>query len=233
MASVPKIAIRYKIPLILWGENPGLQLGDMKSLGRNGYDGNNLRNLNTLAGGSFQWLFEAGFTKENLISYSYATPSEFAESNIQIIYLGWFWKDWSGLNNGMYSLMNGLQIRDDDVKNAHARGDEEAEEGETKRHPKGRGRSLGRDEMLSVVDPRRQRGDAVVAIVEYALPWPLHHDATRGHREEQRPDEAQVCLNMHERLAADCHLPDVEETHSERVEVEHRREEPWHPSKGF
>ena len=117
MASVPKIAIRYKIPLILWGENPGLQLGDMKSLGKNGYDGNNLRNLNTLAGGNFDWLIESGFTKENLISYSYPTPSEFSESNIQIIYLGWFWKDWSGINNGMYSLMNGLQIRDDNVKN--------------------------------------------------------------------------------------------------------------------
>ena len=39
------ISYLNKIPLILWGENPGLQLGDMKSLGKNGYDGNNLRNL--------------------------------------------------------------------------------------------------------------------------------------------------------------------------------------------
>jgi hypothetical protein len=28
---VPQLAIRYQIQLILWGENPGLQLGDLKS----------------------------------------------------------------------------------------------------------------------------------------------------------------------------------------------------------
>ena len=32
--SVPQLAIRYKIPLIFWGENPGLQLGDMKPSAR-------------------------------------------------------------------------------------------------------------------------------------------------------------------------------------------------------
>jgi len=30
-SSVPQLAIRYDIPLILWGENPGLQLGDLKN----------------------------------------------------------------------------------------------------------------------------------------------------------------------------------------------------------
>ena len=35
-SSVPQIAIKYKIPLILWGENPGLQLGDMKNIRVNG-----------------------------------------------------------------------------------------------------------------------------------------------------------------------------------------------------
>ena len=117
MASVPKIAIRYKIPLILWGENPGLQLGDMKTLGKHGYDGNNLRNLNTLAGGDVDWLIKSGLTNDNLISFLYPSPSEFDESNIQIVYLGWFWRDWSGMNNAMYSLVNGLQVRDDNVKN--------------------------------------------------------------------------------------------------------------------
>ena len=117
MSSVPKIAIKYKIPLILWGENPGLQLGDMKTLGRSGYDGNNLRNLNTLAGGNFDWLVKAGLTKDNLISFLYPSSSEFEESNIQIVYLGWFWKDWSGMNNAMYSLTSGLQVRDDIVNN--------------------------------------------------------------------------------------------------------------------
>ena len=52
-SAVPRLAIMYKIPLVLWGENPGLQVGDLQTLGRNGYDGNNLRNMNTLGGGDF------------------------------------------------------------------------------------------------------------------------------------------------------------------------------------
>ena len=35
-SGVPKLAIDLKIPLILWGENPGLQRGDMETLGKQG-----------------------------------------------------------------------------------------------------------------------------------------------------------------------------------------------------
>lgn len=56
-SSVPQLAIQYDIPLVLWGENPGLQLGDMKTLGKTGYDGNNLKNMNTLGGGGIEkWM---------------------------------------------------------------------------------------------------------------------------------------------------------------------------------
>jgi hypothetical protein len=115
IGSAPQIAIRYKIPLILWGENPGLQLGDMKTVGRTGYDGNNLRFMNTVSGGNLQWLLDAGFTSKELISFRYPTTEEFDAINIQIIYLGWFWRDWSLINNGMYSVANGLEIRSESV----------------------------------------------------------------------------------------------------------------------
>ncbi|MBN1548076.1 MAG: N-acetyl sugar amidotransferase [Syntrophaceae bacterium] len=116
IGSAPQAAIRYGIPLILWGENPGLQLGDMKTVGRTGYDGNNLRYMNTVSGGNLQWLLDAGFTPQNLISFRYPTVSEFNAANIQIVYLGWFWSDWSLIDNGMYSTANGLQIREESVK---------------------------------------------------------------------------------------------------------------------
>ena len=73
-SSVPQIAIRYNIPLIFWGENPGLQLGDLKTLGRTGYDGNNLRYMNTLSGGSLDWMSEAGFSRAELFPYKYPSP---------------------------------------------------------------------------------------------------------------------------------------------------------------
>jgi len=117
IGSAPKIAIKYDIPLILWGENPGLQLGDMKTMGRNGYDGNNLRYMNTVSGGNLDWLFNKGFSHENLISFQYPPVSQFEEKDIQIVYLGWFWKDWSIINNGLYSITNGLQVREDIAKN--------------------------------------------------------------------------------------------------------------------
>lgn len=114
-SSVPQLAIRYKIPLIMWGENPGLQLGDLKTLGRNGYDGNNLRYMNTLSGGALDWMLEANVERKNLISYDYPTPGKFDEHGLQIVYLGWFLGDWSLVNNAMYAIGDGLQIRTDTV----------------------------------------------------------------------------------------------------------------------
>lgn len=116
-SSVPQLAIRYGIPLILWGENPGLQLGDLKTLGRTGYDGNNLRYMNTLSGGAMDWMLETGLPLRELIPYQYPTPEEFDQHDLQIVYLGWFLGDWSLANNGMYSASNGLQIREDTVAN--------------------------------------------------------------------------------------------------------------------
>ena len=116
-AAVPRIAIDYKIPLILWGENPALQLGDLKTLGKTGYDGNNLRNLNTLAGGDFNWMLSEGFVEKDLIPYNFPSFDAFKQNNIQVVYLGWFLGDWSLLNNGSISALSGFKPREDDVVN--------------------------------------------------------------------------------------------------------------------
>ena len=116
-AAVPQMAIDYKIPLILWGENPGLQLGDLNTLGKTGYDGNNLRDMNTLAGGALDWMLEGGFDLQDLIPYQYPSPEDFRKHNIQIVYLGWFLGDWSLINNAMLSSLSGLKIREDAVAN--------------------------------------------------------------------------------------------------------------------
>lgn len=115
-SSVPQIAINYKIPLILWGENPGLQLGDLKTLGKTGYDGNNLRNMNTLSGGGLDWLLDTGVDNSLLNPYKYPTVEEFDTHKLQIVYLGWFLGDWSLVNNAMYSCATGLEIRTDTVE---------------------------------------------------------------------------------------------------------------------
>lgn len=116
-SSVPQLAIRYEIPLILWGENPGLQLGDLKTLGKTGYDGNNLRYMNTLSGGAADWMVESGASNGELLAYRYPAPEEFEKHDLQIIYLGWFLGDWSLINNGLYSAAVGLKVRTDTVEN--------------------------------------------------------------------------------------------------------------------
>jgi N-acetyl sugar amidotransferase len=114
-SAVPQVALRHGIDLVLWGENPALQLGDMKALGRTGYDGNNLRHMNTLSSGR-QWMLDAGHDPRMLLPYAYPTPEAFETAGLQIIYLGWFLGDWSLVNNAMHSVGDGLEIRVDGVE---------------------------------------------------------------------------------------------------------------------
>lgn len=116
-SSVPQIAIKYGIKLIFWGENPALQLGDLNTAGKTGYDGNNLRQMNTIKGGNTEWMIKDGFKKSDIFPYRYPTGEEFDKAGIQIIYLGWFWKDWSLINNGAFSASYGLELREDSFKN--------------------------------------------------------------------------------------------------------------------
>jgi len=116
-SSVPQAAIRFNIPLIFWGENVGLQVGDMASNSKKEYDGNNLRKLNTLNSGDLSWIKSKKFKTLDLIPYKYPSEDEFKKNKIQIIYLGWFFKDWSMLNNAKTSIIEGLYIRDKKFKN--------------------------------------------------------------------------------------------------------------------
>ncbi len=110
-SSVPRLAIAYKIPLIWWGENSALQLGESSIMGKDGSDGNNLRKMNTLGGGDITWMITDEIKKQHLIQYTYPTEQEMIDANIRIVFLGYFWKDWSLFNNGTYSALRGLEIR--------------------------------------------------------------------------------------------------------------------------
>ena len=65
------------------GENPGLQLGDLKTLGKTGYDGNNLRNMNTLSGGAADWILESKITENELYPYQYPSRKEFNDNDLR------------------------------------------------------------------------------------------------------------------------------------------------------
>ena len=114
-ASVPQVAIRKNISTIFWGENPALQVGDMKALGRTGYDGNYVRKANTLSSGH-DWMLEKGFQINKILNYIYPSKKEFEKNKLNIIYLGWFLGNWSEIENAKFSLAQGLEMRKDFVE---------------------------------------------------------------------------------------------------------------------
>jgi len=116
-SGVPQIAIELGINLILWGENPALQLGALETLGASGWDGNQLRKMNTLSGMPKEWLSIPGFKENNFLPYQYPDEDIFEENEIQIVFLGWAMRSWGLLENGLAATLEGLTGRDDDVKN--------------------------------------------------------------------------------------------------------------------
>ena len=116
-SGVPQIAIENGIELILWGENPGLQLGALETLGREGWDGNSLRHMNTLNGMDKKWLLSQGVDQSRIGPYLYPSPSEFVSYNLQVVFLGWAMGNWGLLENGLSACLAGLQGRSDSPLN--------------------------------------------------------------------------------------------------------------------
>lgn len=110
-SSVPRLAIAYQIPLIWWGENAALQLGDLNVMGKSGSDGNNLRKMNTLGGGDYSWVLSEEIKQNQILQYCYPSIADMDNANLRITFLGYFWKDWSKLDNGNFSALRGLDIR--------------------------------------------------------------------------------------------------------------------------
>jgi len=110
-SGVPQIAIELGINLILWGENPALQLGATETMGESGWDGNQLRNMNTLVGMNKEWLTSDGNRLNHLKPYIYPTNEAFEFNDIQVVFLGWAMRTWGLLENGVSSSLVGLKSR--------------------------------------------------------------------------------------------------------------------------
>ena len=108
-SGVPRVAIEWGIRLIFWGENPALQVGDSAAGGVSPLDGNNLRNLNTLTDGGEKWMDVKDEYKTSC--YKYPSKNAFLKDDIQIIYLGAAWDDWSTFLNSTLGALSGLTLR--------------------------------------------------------------------------------------------------------------------------
>jgi hypothetical protein len=114
-AGVPRIAMAHDIKLIMWGENPALQVGESGSMGASIWDGNNLRNINTLAGGELGWMIDQVGSAEKILPYQFPDVALMKTNQINTLFLGPAWSNWSIAGNSVFAMPEGLHIRKDGV----------------------------------------------------------------------------------------------------------------------
>ncbi len=108
------VSISYKIPLMFYGENPALTIGERH--GR--LDGNaiGIQEGNTIKGGPQSLNFKEG-NAQDFHFYKYPTYDDIKHSGIRIVYLGYYIQGWYGYKNAQFSIKKGLTIRDDIPEN--------------------------------------------------------------------------------------------------------------------
>lgn len=110
-ATLPRLSIAYQIPLIFLGENAATQMGDL-TVGSTDWNGNSIRNANTIGGGNSLYLGD-GVNAQNLIPYKYPPNDETERIKMQVVYLGYFWPNFTKVDNAAFSISHGLEVRTD------------------------------------------------------------------------------------------------------------------------
>jgi len=88
-------------------------VGDMGTLGNSIWDGNNLVNSNTLAGGRLEWFEKVARGQNRLRFYEFPEKAELQKLKIHTVFLGPAWKDWSAEANSRVALAHGLKFREE------------------------------------------------------------------------------------------------------------------------
>jgi len=109
-STVPRIAIDLGINTIFWGENDAIQVGEKTVQGKDEFDGNKLRQMNTISAGGDEWIHEL-VGREKGEHYIYPDEFDFEKHKINVFFLGPAWDDWSNSNNATYGALHGLTLR--------------------------------------------------------------------------------------------------------------------------
>jgi N-acetyl sugar amidotransferase len=102
------VAIAYQVPLIFYGENPILTIGERH--GRVDGDASQLKQGNTIAGGPSQLLPDDA-TPQDAHFYYYPPDADMEAARLRLVYLGYYMPDWSGRNNAKFAITHGLKTR--------------------------------------------------------------------------------------------------------------------------
>jgi N-acetyl sugar amidotransferase len=101
-------AIAYKIPLIFYGENPVMTIGERH--GRVDGDASRLKLGNTISGGPTELLPEEISPFETHF-YFYPSDDDMEYAKLRLVYLGYYIPDWSGHENARFAIQRGLVTR--------------------------------------------------------------------------------------------------------------------------
>ena len=115
-----RFAINYKIPLILYGENPQIEYGGpSKSLDNYLLDRKWLEEFGGLIGLRVSDLIEGhGFLKNELNIYEYPSEQELKNYQIKSIFLGYFEK-WDSIRNYEVAKKNGFKEYSNNIEGCH------------------------------------------------------------------------------------------------------------------
>ena len=94
-----------------------MQVGETTVEGVDEFDGNNLRQMNTLTAGGTEWLEKEVKSSYLANHYFYPEEIEFEKSKMQIFFLGPAWDDWSNHDNSTYASLQGHTLRPGDEDN--------------------------------------------------------------------------------------------------------------------
>ncbi len=112
ISSVPRYALENDHQIIFWGENPGVLNDDRGVLLSDDWNGNNLRNLNTLQGGEAEWIDLSESSIDKVEHYRFPSKEDFLKRSLQIIFMSSFMPEWSLVENGRFSGLNGLEFHE-------------------------------------------------------------------------------------------------------------------------
>lgn len=106
--SAYRIAVNFKIPLIIQGENAGLTLGVTKGVGK-GDNALEVNKLDTMSGGNASDWVVNDVKLKDLFWYQFPSKEDFEKENIKGIWLNYYTKEWSFNNNIKFSLKHGFR----------------------------------------------------------------------------------------------------------------------------
>lgn len=107
-----RVAVQYKIPLIIWGENPQFEYGGPASKRENNYLDRNWLEQFQMLGYRISDLYDEGFDKKDLLTFGYPTDEEMKTVGVTGLFLGYYLK-WETFNHAQKMINLGWHANPD------------------------------------------------------------------------------------------------------------------------